>query len=144
MRRFILLLALICVSSPTLAGEILRVLDGQIIRSLAVHPAEAGSALVFESRDGGKTWWTLNGGASLDPEASDVQVLVYGPNQSVLAGTWKHGLYRSRDGGETFAKHEGFPSPDVRDLKGAMNEPQVFSAATERDGLFRSLDGGAT
>lgn len=83
-----------------------HVLKGRIIRSLAIDPSDAnhvlvgqkgaspGSALVFRTHDGGETWQTFNGNRPLDPNATDVQAVVALSSEVLLAGTWKHGLYR--------------------------------------------------
>ncbi|MDJ0947720.1 MAG: PQQ-binding-like beta-propeller repeat protein [Alphaproteobacteria bacterium] len=129
-------------------------LENQIIRSIAIHPSEprrilvglkgkaAGDAKVIESRDGGETWQPLNRGTPLDPRATDVQAVAYGPDETILAGTWKHGLYVSQDDGRSFAASGALPSTDIRDLKPAAGNPALLFAATARDGVFRSGDGG--
>ncbi len=137
--------------------DVRTVLDGKIIRALAVDPADPsralvgqkggapGSALVLESRDGGETWRALNGGASLSPEATDVQAVAVVGGDVVLAGTWKHGLFVSRDSGGTFERHAGFPSSDIRDFHViADGGGAVVYAATARDGVFLSTDAGET
>lgn len=138
------------------AAEPLQVLKGRIIRALAVHPAQperilvgnkgkqAGSGKVFESRDGGRSWTTLNQGKALDPMAADVQAVAYGPGEAVLAGTWKRGLFISRDGGTNFENIEDFPESDIRDLLVVPGEPNRIYAATGRRGVIASDDGGLT
>ena len=147
-------LLLLAGPSLSLAAEPLHVLKGRIIRALAVHPTEpdrilvgnkgkqAGSGKVFESRDGGRTWRTLNQGKALDPKAADVQAVAYGPEGTILAGTWKRGLFVSRDGGTDFEKVAGFPESDVRDLLVVPDEPTRIYAATGRRGVIASHDGG--
>ncbi len=155
-RPHLVLLVLTVLAASEALAETWRALDGRIVRALAVHPADstrilvgnkgkaAGAALVFESRDGGRSWTTLNGGAPLSAEASDVQAVAYGPDDVVLAGTWKHGLFVSTDGGASFAPHADFPSSDVRDIKAARDTPATLFAATGRNGIFKSSDGGKT
>ncbi len=149
-----LVFCLIVLAAFDARAEGRSVLEGRIVRALAVHPGDsarilvgnkgkaAGAALVFESRDGGRSWATLNGGAPLDPQASDVQAVAYGPEGVVLAGTWKHGLFVSTDGGDSFARHADFPSSDVRDIVAAPDAPATLYAATGRNGVLKSLDGG--
>ena len=152
----LLFLALIVLPAAASAAEPLQVLEGRIVRSLAVHPEdsnrilvgnkrrEAGGAEVYESRDGGRTWTTLNQGRPLDPAASDVQALAYGPDGLVLAGTWKHGLFVSRDAGGRFEKDARFPESDVRDLLiDGGGKPRIL-AATGRRGVIGSGDAGRT
>lgn len=124
-------------------------LKGRIIRALAVEPGnaahvlvghkadKAGSALVFKSLDGAGSWRTQNGNAPLAPKATDVQAVAAVSAGLVLAGTWKHGLYVSRDGGGSFARLTGFPSADIRDLQLAGDRIYV---ATARHGIFVSTD----
>lgn len=132
-------------------AESRHVLKGRIIRSLAVDPgdpshllvgqkgAKPGSALLFQTLDGGKTWRTLNGNRPLGSKATDVQAVAVVSKAILLAGTWKHGLYRSRDGGQEFVRLSNFPSRDIRDLQIADG---VIYAATGRDGVFSSKDVG--
>lgn len=155
MTRFALCLSILISSIPPVwsadAGNELHVLKGRIIRSLAIDikdPAHIlvgqkakspGSALVFQSRDGGKNWRTLNGNKSLSPAATDVQAVLPVSEKILLAGTWKHGLYRSTDGGRKFQPVGQFPSSDIRDLQIAGG---TVYAATARHGIFMSEDEG--
>lgn len=134
-------------------AEPLQVLEGRIIRSLAVHPADParllvgvkgsdpGSALVLESRDSGASWAALNGGRPLSPEASDVQSLGFGPGGVILAGTWTQGLFLSRDDGRSFSRDEAFPALDVRDIRLFTGPAPGLYAATGSQGVLRSDDG---
>lgn len=149
-------LLLTTAAGDTLAAE-QTVLKGHIIRALSVDAdrpdhilagqkgAAAGTALVFESRDGGGSWRTLNGGKPLSPGASDVQAVVRVTEDIILAGTWKQGLFRSADGGRRFTRLQDFPSSDIRDLQVLKTGTRatVF-AATARHGVFRSEDEGRT
>ena len=152
--RLLLFLCLLGTALPALAAEG-TALENRIVRALTLDSSDpyrllagikgkaAGSGLVFESRDGGRTWTALNGGRPLAAAATDVQAVAYGPDGRVLAGTWKHGLFLSRDGGARFEKHASFPGRDIRDLKAVPDDPSILYAATGRDGLFKSEDGGA-
>lgn len=124
-------------------------LKGRIIRALAVEPGserhvlvgqkgnKPGSGLVFKSTDGADTWRTQNGNAPLSPESTDVQAVAAISADLVLAGTWKHGLFVSRDGGRQFLPVDGFPSSDIRDLRAHNGKIYV---ATARHGVFVSND----
>lgn len=128
-----------------------HVLKGRIIRALEIdahdsahilvgHKAKTpGSALVFRSIDGGQSWRILNGNKSLHPQATDVQAVLPVSRKIMLAGTWKHGLYISRDSGARFDRIRPFPSADIRDLQMAGG---VIYAATARHGVFESADKG--
>jgi len=147
------LIALPDVRAADTGGESQHVLKGRIVRSLAIDPgdpnhvlvgqkgAKPGSALVFQTLDGGKTWRTLNGNRPLGPNATDVQAVAAVSKEILLAGTWKQGLYRSNDGGRNFDRLPDFPSLDIRDLQIADG---VIYAATGRDGVFASSDVGET
>lgn len=153
MLRFVLCLLILSISAPPVsasgAGDGLHVLNGRIIRALAIETNDpthilvgqkakaSGSALVFQSFDAGKTWRTLNGNKPLHAKATDVQAVLAVSKEIILAGTWKHGLYLSRDGGRKFERIEPFPSADIRDLQTADG---VIYAATARDGIFESTD----
>ncbi len=149
---FIFLSAVLPVLAETIPDS-RHVLKGRIIRSLAVEADNAqhilagqkagkpGSALVFQSTDGGKTWRTLNGNRPLAPRATDVQAVAALSANVLLAGTWKHGLFVSRDGGKHFVRIADFPSSDIRDLQ---IEGGVIYAATARHGVFASRDKART
>lgn len=147
------LMALTEVQAADIELENRHVLKGRIIRSLAIEPgdpnhvlvgqkgAKPGSALVFQTLDGGETWRTLNSNRPLGPKATDVQAVAAVSKDILLAGTWKHGLFRSSDGGRDFVRLTGFPSLDIRDLQIADG---VIYAATGREGVFVSSDIGET
>lgn len=151
--RLFLALCLLGATPPAAAAEG-TALKGRVVRALSVDAADpyrllagikgkaAGSGKVFESRDGGRRWSPLNGGRPLAAPATDVQAVAYGPDGHVLAGTWKNGLFLSRDGGARFEAQASFPSKDIRDLRAVPDDPSVIYAATGRDGLFKSEDGG--
>jgi len=135
--------------------EVRTVFAGRIIRALSVDPVDTtkilvgmkgqapGSAKLFESRDRGRTWRGLNEGRSLSPQASDVQAVAAIGGKVVFAGTWKHGLFISRDGGKRFERHPRFPSTDIRSfLATTESAGSVNYAAIARDGVFRSRDKG--
>ncbi len=153
MTRIILILtvaALLII--PTSAGEQSsrdHRLKGRIVRALAVEPGnpshvlvgqkadKAGSGLVFKSLDGTRNWRTQNGNAPLSANATDVQAVAAVSPDLLLAGTWKHGLYASRNGGRKFDRLAGFPGSDIRDLQ--VVGGKIF-AATPRHGILVSTD----
>jgi uncharacterized protein len=152
MFRFVLSFLVVLASAHAVWAETTRhVLKGRIVRSLTIEVNDpthilvgqkakaAGSALVFRSLDGGKSWRTLNSNKSLHPKATDVQAVLAVSKQVILAGTWKHGLYVSRNGGENFKQIKPFPSSDIRDLQMANG---VIYAATARYGVHVSTDAG--
>ena len=154
MGRLLLAIIFLVFALPSHGEEdILHVLKGRIIRSLAIDntdpnhilvgqkASKPGTAFVFQSTDGGRTWRFLNGNRPLAPEATDVQAVVAASREILLAGTWKHGLFISRDGGSRFFPVTGFPSSDIRDLQVADG---VVFAATARRGIFESRDRGET
>ncbi len=156
MIRFIFILACFTVlAAPASAQQSDRghKLKDRIIRALAAEPGDtghvlvgqkakgAGSALVFKSLDGTESWRTQNGNAPLSPEATDVQAVAAVSADLLLAGTWKHGLYVSRDGGGSFIRVTGFPGADIRDLQVAGDS---IYAATPRHGILVSTDEAKT
>ena len=153
MLRVVLAVLIVACTGHTVSAESLHVLKGRIIRSVAIDANDpshilvgqkakaAGSALVFRSLDGGKSWQTQNGNKPLHPKATDVQAVLAVSKQVMLAGTWKHGLYISRNGGQSFDRISGFPSADIRDLQLADG---VIYAATARHGVLASSDVGRT
>lgn len=147
-----ILMFLAVIAVPAKAEEISGAehrLKGRIIRALAVEPGDpahivvgqkagkAGSGLVFKSLDGASSWRTQNGNAPLAPQATDVQSVAAVSKDLIVAGTWKHGLFVSRDGGRRFDRVDDFPSLDIRDLQVAGEK---IYAATARHGIFVSSD----
>lgn len=138
--------------SQSSASDMRTEFPGKIIRSLSVSSSHIlvglkgqapGTAKLFESRDRGNSWQPLNGSRPLSPEATDVQAVAAAGAEVVLAGTWKHGLFISRDGGSSFQPHGTFPSRDIRDFRVvSRTSGDVVYAATARQGVFRSLDMG--
>ena len=138
-------LALCFGSSLVISAEtqsiVIQKLKGRIIRSVSVanfdkqliivgnKGGDAGDATVFSSNNGGISWRFLNGSSPLHPQATDVQAVAYVSQQTVLAGTWKHGLYRSVDAGESFTKVDNFTAKDVRSFAVA-NKPVSYTHLT--------------
>lgn len=94
--------------------------------------------LTFSGAWGGENQWTTTGpggGASwalaIDPANS----------QAVYVGTWQGGMFRSGNGGASWA-HVGLAYPDVRAVAiGPVNSQTVY-AGTYAIGVFKSGDGG--
>lgn len=129
-------------------------LKTRVIRSIAVAPfddksiivgnkgSKAGEAQLFASSDGGVSWRFLNAGKSLSPNATDVQSVGYVSPAVILAGTWKHGLFRSENSGDSFSPVSGLPVKDIRSLL-VLASGRVL-AATGNRGIWKSDDGGRT
>ena len=126
-------------------------LKGRIIRSMAVAPFDknlivvgnkgkaVGDATLFVSKNGGVSWQFLNSNRPLNAQATDVQAVAAVNAKLFLAGTWKHGLFRSEDGGVSF-KPVSFPSKDVRGF--AVTDSGVIFAASGNKGVLKSEDAG--
>ena len=131
-------------------------LKGRIIRSLSVADFDsnqiivgnkgkaAGDATVFASNNGGVSWRFLNRNSSLHPQATDVQAVQFVSQQIVLAGTWKYGLFRSTDAGESFSPVAGFAPKDVRSIAVPDSTSGTVYAATGANGILKSTDSGST
>ncbi len=133
-------------------------LKGQIIRALSYSPASPntfyaglkgnnfGTALIYKSEDAGKTWEALNNGKALNPFAADIQAIAVASDKamSMYAGTWKEGLFKSIDQGNTWQKVLTAPSADIRSLKTGIQHPNLVYAATSAFGVMKSTDNGAT
>ena len=101
----------------------------RIIRSYAVNPlisgqmlvglkgALPGSGRVHLSNDNGATWIELNDGKALCDSCVDIQAVCFVDEKTYLAGTWKNGLFLSKDAGKSFKKVKGFPAQDIRAIK---------------------------
>jgi photosystem II stability/assembly factor-like uncharacterized protein len=79
----------------------------QFVSGLLVHPSQpnllyvGGRAGILKTVDGGSTWQTKNQGLA----TLNIRTVVMSPRdpQLLYAGTNGSGLYRSTDGGETWA-----------------------------------------
>ncbi len=87
--------------------QIGETMPDQFVSSLMVHPTQAGllyvggRAGILKSTDAGSTWQMKNQGL----ETLNIRTLAMSPQdaQLIYAGTNGSGLYRSKDGGETWA-----------------------------------------
>lgn len=133
-------------------------LKGSVIRSIGKTPTsppifyaglkgdKLGSAQVFKSEDAGKTWFALNDGKPISPYASDIQAISIANDatNSIYAGTWKDGLFKSTDNGETWNRVLKMPSSDIRSIKTGIQTPLLIYASTSSFGVIKSTDGGET
>ncbi|EMA43667.1 WD40/YVTN/BNR-like repeat-containing protein, partial [Halobiforma nitratireducens] len=65
--------------------------------------------------------------------------------ERVFVGTFKHGLFRSTDGGDSFDRlrtEDEFVSDAVTSLAISPHDPDVVYAGTEPSRIYRSTDGG--
>jgi len=133
-------------------------LKGKVIRALSNSPTSSstfyaglkgeslGSALIYVSEDSGNTWTPLNDGNPLSPYAADIQAIAVANDaaNSMYAGTWKDGLFRSVDDGKTWKKIIQAPSSDIRSIKTGIQTPKLVYASTSSFGVIKSVDGGNT
>lgn len=137
------------------------------VTAFAVHPeddqiiyAASASGGAWKTENGGTTWLPIfsdRGSASLgaialDPSDPDVVWLGTGEQNSVRSSSFGDGVYRSRDGGETWT-HMGLEGSRHigRILVHPRNPNIVFVAALGSlwgpnpvRGLYRTTDGGVT
>lgn len=137
--------------APTLLHHQLK---NEIIRSYAFNPLDqnqliigmkgenAGDGKVHFSNDAGKTFEVLNSGEALCDSCSDVQAVCFIDDKTFLAGTWKNGIYLSKDAGKSFKRIKGFPSNDIRSIK--KSPSGIVYAATTTHGILKSEDQGRT
>ncbi len=127
--------------------------------ALAAHPTDpnvlyAGTwltvpdtALVYRSRDGGKTWQPAAGGLPTDmPANTGVADLILDPQHPnvLYVALQRHGVWRSDDGGDSWSNAAGgvlAEDEDVVALAIAPGAPSVVYALSA-DGVH-VLDGGA-
>jgi photosystem II stability/assembly factor-like uncharacterized protein len=140
---------------------------GGRISDIAVHPSNpsiwyvsAGSGGLWKTTNAGITWSAIFddqpsysiGAIAIDPTSPDVIWVGTGENVSGRHVGWGSGIYRSRNGGETWenmglqsSEHIGkilFDPRDARVMFVAAEGP-LWSAGGDR-GLFKSSDGGET
>lgn len=140
---------------------------GGRIADIAVDPRDAatwfvaaGSGGVWKTVNAGTTWTSIFdgqgsysiGAVALDPSNPDVVWVGTGENVSGRHVGWGDGVYRSRDGGDTWknmglgrSEHIGRIEVDPRDgdVVWVAAEGPLWSAGGER-GLYKTTDGGAT
>ncbi|MBI3983450.1 MAG: glycosyl hydrolase, partial [Gemmatimonadetes bacterium] len=115
---------------------------------------------LFRSRDGGKAWDKIlfisdsTGVVDLAMDPTNPRILYAaawrGERQpwAVISGSWDSGVYRSRDGGDTWEKvANGLPSGIVGRVGvaiAASNPRRIYAVVqhSEVGGLYRSDDGG--
>lgn len=117
--------------------------NGQILYAATGDGCASGKpGTLWRSADGGATWQPRTGGpASLVVSAADADDLM---------GIGCAGVYRSRDGGQSWhlLPGSGVPNFDGRLLVRGRNDPAylyaVFASEGGTTGLARSIDGGQT
>ena len=131
-------------------------LKGKVIRALAKSPNspttfyaglkgdKMGTGLIYKSSDDGKSWYALNDGKSISPYTSDIQAIAIDKDNNIYAGTWKDGLYKSEDDGDTWQKIYSIPTSDVRSIKTGIQTSGLVYASTSAFGVIKSTDGGKT
>ncbi len=147
--------------------EIGPALMGGRIADIAVHPEDAtiwylavGSGGVWKTTNAGTSWTPVFddqasysiGALAIDPSDPDVVWVGTGENVSGRHVAWGDGVYRSANGGRTWARmglasseHIGRILVDPRDgnVVFVAAEGPLWSAGGER-GLYRTEDGGET
>ncbi|GAC1648358.1 MAG: exo-alpha-sialidase [Acidobacteriaceae bacterium] len=130
--------------------------DGGDVRSLAYDPQHpdhifAGSATgeIFLSEDFGQHWSRLARVAG--PTATDYvidHILIDPSSGTLYVAVWSllresGGIYRSTDGGHTWASLAGMQGKSVRSFAMSPSDPKIMVAGA-LDGVFRTADAGAT
>ncbi len=96
---------------------------------------------IYKSLDAGETWQEANDSVSAGKNVSVVAVDSNDPS-IVYAGTWQHGVLRTRDGGRTWVvASQGLPGADVRALAIDPTDSRILYASLENGGLYKSIDG---
>jgi photosystem II stability/assembly factor-like uncharacterized protein len=126
---------------------------GKIIRSFAVSQfnenhlvvglkGNSGDAKIHFSDDLGDSWKPLNQDRPLCDSCEDIQAVAFISEDILIAGTWKHGLFRSINEGQHFEKLKNFPSNDIRSIQ--INDEDNVYAASATHGIQLSKDKGLT
>jgi photosystem II stability/assembly factor-like uncharacterized protein len=121
------------------------------LSSTAIHPTVAGRVFaittydgVFVSDDYGDNWTPANGGL---PDLLTCETIKFDPNDpSLLFLMTRNGLFRSRNGGETWSLILPASSNLAAGALSILPDSTLFSlqTETERKFLMRSDDGGDT
>jgi len=114
---------------------------------------------IYKSTDAGKTWTNVGlaasqyiGGIVIDPRSADkVLVAVQGPRPGTNADGAERGVYRTTDGGRTWARVLGDGSAGATDVYLDYDDPQMTFAllggapgSTGGTGAYESSDAGAS
>jgi photosystem II stability/assembly factor-like uncharacterized protein len=128
---------------------------------------------IFKTIDGGKSFVQLKGGPSqrsVDIEGWQVKIRPpdhhvmslalsphYGQDRTIFASTWWKAVFKSKDGGKTWEKHDTGVTCDVQANTEAHRSSHFMNLKVSRafkedgtmflggfDGLFKSVDGGRT
>lgn len=99
-----------------------------------------GEGLVYYRKLNTDTWIATNNGKSLDPKVADVQAVAVVNDSIFLAGTWKNGMFRTENSGDTWQPIISFPSNDIRSIK-VINSNLIYAATTTK-GILQSKDMG--
>lgn len=116
---------------------------------------------VFRSRDGGQTWQKV---LYKDADTGAIDLAFGGDGKTIYAALWQtrrppwnvypptngpgSGLYKSSDGGDSWAQLSGLPTEGLGRIgvAVALSDPNIVFALVDakEGGLFRSADAGAT
>ena len=123
------------------------------IQALVAHPSRPGSVFaagdtgLFVSHDSGAKWTRVGQQGDL-PTIWSLAVDPMNPD-TLFAGTRPAGVYRSRDGGQTWQQLDldiapecAIGKPFVTALVVDPDDSRIVWAGVEIDGVFRSMDGG--
>ncbi len=123
-------------------------------RSLAADPSNPDrmflgtrTGQVYASANGGRTWTRLTELQAPGNWVVDQLVMDPARSQVIYAAMWSlsdggGGIFKSTDGGRTWASLSGIEGQSVRALAIAAANPQVLVAGT-LEGVFRTEDAGA-
>jgi photosystem II stability/assembly factor-like uncharacterized protein len=120
---------------------------GERVNVVVAHPTRAGTILaapagrgILMSTDFGRHWKPVNAGlAAVQPTAIAADA---GAPRTLYIGT-ATGLYRTRDGGETWSLAQGIDGP-VDAIATHPRAPRTVYAGSTANGIARSLDRGVT
>lgn len=109
---------------------------------IGIKGQNKGDGLVYLKTSKDEEWTATNNGEAIAPEVEDVQAVLALDDSTFFAGTWKHGLFITKNQGNTWEHVEAFPSKDVRSIQ--RNQNNILFAATTTHGIQTSEDMGRT
>jgi photosystem II stability/assembly factor-like uncharacterized protein len=134
-RQFLILLALVIlapvVGAPGLADKQSSQTEASQAASPPSVPASAEKYLKWEKLNGPYERVTY----ALTAVSDDRDITLY-------AGTWGHGVYRSKDGGNVWKSRGSGGGMHIRALAALPSSSKTLYAGSFGEGLFRSADGG--
>jgi photosystem II stability/assembly factor-like uncharacterized protein len=115
--------------------------------------AQNVNGLIYKSTDAAKTWQQLppmtsaavaDAALAVDPHNTNNLYSIYDPGKLPPGSTAREGVFRSTDGGQTWAETLTQAAPPIAVDATASNIVYAFGSSSGKNGMFRSTDSGVS